>query len=98
MKAPLSRTHAIGRERSQVMIAARVLQLFRRMPMLLGFSIRDDLSIAEVEVLDWPGCAWGKDFHDELHDQISAAVVQLINEREDAAELLRGRTFARALQ
>ena len=89
---------AVRRERSEELIEAGVQQLFRRVPLLLGFSIQRDLSIAGVEVHTWPGLEWGEDFYDELHDQISAALVDLVNEREDAAELLRGRTLARNFQ
>lgn len=80
------------------MIEARMLHLFRRIPLLLGFSVREDLSIAGVEVHRWPGLVWGEDFYDEISDEISAALLALASEREDAAELLRGRTFARTFQ
>jgi hypothetical protein len=98
MKALSPRMQAVRRERSEAVIEARVLQLFRRIPLLLGFSIQEDLSIAGVEVHSWPGLEWGKDFYDELYHQISAALVDLTNERDDAAQLLRGRTLARNFQ
>jgi hypothetical protein len=95
MKALSTRTEAVRRERSQAMIEARVLELFQRIPVLLGFSIQEDLSIAGIELHGWPGYEWGKDFYDGVSDEISSALVSLTDEREDAAELLRGRTFAR---
>ncbi|HKQ29454.1 MAG TPA: hypothetical protein VJT77_12700 [Burkholderiales bacterium] len=79
-------------------IETRMHELFQRLPLLLGFSIQDDLSIAGVEVHSWPGLAWGDDFYDELYDQISATLADVVNEREDLADLLRGRTLARTLQ
>jgi hypothetical protein len=95
MKALSTRTQTIRRERAEAMIEARVLHLFQRIPLLLGFSIQEDLSIAGIEVHSWPSYAWGKEVYDEISDEIAAALVGLMNEREDAAELLRGRTFAR---
>src|SRR4051812_12505286 len=95
MKALSPRMQAVQRERSEELIEERVLQLFKRIPLLLGFSVEEDLSIAGVEVQTWPGLEWGEDFYDELHEQISGALVDLVNERADAAGLLGGRTLAR---
>jgi hypothetical protein len=95
MKALSSHTQDIRRERSEAMIEARVLQLFQRIPPLLGFSVQEDLSIAGIELHAWPGYEWGKEFYDGISDEIAAALIGLTDEREDAAELMRGRTFAR---
>jgi hypothetical protein len=65
--------------------------LFRRHPALCGFSVRDDLSFSNVSC------------HPALHgleatellDEISEALLELLEERPEAAEVLRGRTLAR---
>jgi hypothetical protein len=65
--------------------------LFRRHPALCGFSVRDDLSFSNVSC------------HPALHgmeatellDEISEALCELLEERPEAAEVLRGRTLAR---
>ena len=89
---------AVPRERSEALIEACMLELFRRIPLLLGFSIDEDLAIAGVEVHTWPGLEWGEDFHEEVQAEISAALADVMIEQEDAAELLRGRTLARTFQ
>jgi hypothetical protein len=65
--------------------------LFRRHPALCGFAVRDDLSFCNVSC------------HPALHgvqasellDEISEALHELLEERPEAAEVLRGRTLAR---
>ena len=65
--------------------------LFRRHPALCGFSVREDLSFSNVSC------------HPALHgleatellDEISEALHELLEERPEAAEVLRGRTLAR---
>ena len=74
------------------MITRHVEQLFQRLPMLCGFWLRPDLELAELSVLSWPGCT-GPD----LYDEVMQALVDLADERPDAVQLMRGRTFARAM-
>lgn len=62
-------------------------------PGLLGFSVEQDLSIGGIEVQ----APWGDELYDEMRDEVSAVLTGLVSERDDAAELLRGRTFARTL-
>jgi hypothetical protein len=65
--------------------------LFRRHPALCGFSVREDLSFSNVSC------------HPALHgleatellDEISEALYELLEERPEAANVLRGRTLAR---
>ena len=65
--------------------------LFRRHPALCGFAVREDLSFSNVSC------------HPALHgmeatellDEISEALCELLEERPEAAEVLRGRTLAR---
>lgn len=79
--------------RAEAAIAACIAALFERLPMLCGFSVSDDLQVADIAVDTWPGYTAGKDFYDEFLAGLSA----LTEERPDAVDLLRGRTFARTL-
>ena len=65
--------------------------LFQRHPTLCGFAVRDDLSFSNVACHP---AMLGEDAK-ELADEISATLVDLLDERPEAAELLRGRTLAR---
>jgi hypothetical protein len=83
------------RQRSQAMIDERVRQLFRRLPLLLGFSLEPDLSIADIEMQVCPGCDWDDDVYRDVDAELSALLADL--EHDGAVELLRGRTFARTV-
>ena len=96
MKALSHRTLTARSARSQALIEARVREVFKRVPLLLGFSLDSELWISDVEVGTWPGCEWSE----RVCGEIGAAIDELVARIEDegASELLRGRTFARALQ
>ena len=82
--------------------------LFERWPALLGFSVQDacslssdrewvrldeGLALADVGLDSWLA-------HDEkleLLAEVARELIELIDERAEAPEALRGRTFARAL-
>jgi len=66
-------------------------QLFRRLPMLAGFWLRPDLEVEELSVFTWPGYTAGRD----LYDEVMHSLVELAEERPEALQLMRGRTFAR---
>jgi hypothetical protein len=85
----------------------RMAALFRRLPMLIGFTVREsatlaadrqlaaldtELSLADVAVQAWPG------FHAtaELHAEIAREILEVFEEYPGARELFRGYTFARA--
>jgi hypothetical protein len=70
----------------------RVGALFQRYPTLCGFSVKEDLSFSNVACHP----ALGSEEAQILCEEISAALGELIDERPEAAELLRGRTLARA--
>jgi hypothetical protein len=95
MKALSHRTPPALPARSQRLLDARVREVFRRLPLLIGFSLDSDLCISDVELRAWPGVEWG----DPVYGEIGAVLAELIaaTEGDDAEELLRGRTFARAL-
>ena len=81
------------REHSEAVIAQHVHQLFQRLPMLSGFWLRSDLEVAELSVFAWPGYTAGQD----LYQEVMQSLVELAEERPEAVQLMRGRTFARAL-
>jgi hypothetical protein len=66
--------------------------LFRRYPALCGFAVRDDLSFSNVSCHPALHGAQAS----ELLDEISETLHDLLEERPEAAEVLRGRTLARA--
>jgi len=94
MKTSQDRQQQFRRDRVEAMIDGCIAALFRRLPMLYGFALEADLQPAEVSVHSWPRYVAGED----LHNEIINALADLVEERPGAAELLRGRTFARALQ
>jgi len=83
-------------ERSErlAIFRARVAVLFERLPMLCGFHVTEDLGVVEVAVHGWPGWTPPGD----LGRVLCAALEDLIEDNaEDTVDLLRGRTFARAV-
>jgi hypothetical protein len=82
-----------ARMSTEAIVAQHVHQLFQRLPMLSGFWLRPDLKVTELSVFTWPGCTAGRD----LCDQVTESLVQLAEEFPDAVQLIRGRTFARAV-
>ena len=94
MKPTQNRLSETGRQRVEALFEARMGALFQRLPMLCGFSVEQDLLLSDVVIHAWPGYIAGPD----LYTEITQALVDLLDERPDATELLRGRTFARTLQ
>ena len=80
------------RQHSEAIVAKHVRALFQRMPMLCGFSVQEDLEAIDVAVSSWPGHAVA----DDVYQDLMQALEDLADERPDAVQLLRGRTFARA--
>jgi hypothetical protein len=93
VKPSQNRLREARRQGSEAVVEKRLAELFRRMPMLCGFSMRDDFELTDVAVHTWPGYSADEDFYKELMQ----ALVALVDERPEAVKLLRGRTFARAL-
>ena len=81
------------RQNTEAIVAHHVHQLFQRLPMLSGFWLRPDLEVAELSVFTWPGCTAGRD----VHEDVMHSLVDLALDRPDAVQLMRGRTFARAV-
>jgi hypothetical protein len=104
MKALQQQTCDAMRHRLEADLGARVETLFDRCPTLCGFSVGErsieeagvpelELFISGIDV--YPALGSGQP--DQLFNEISAALVDLLEEHPDAAELLPGRTFARTL-
>ena len=73
-------------------IHERLDHLFRRCPELHGFAVRLD------RPLPWHlTCHPAHEDEQAALDEIARMLLELIDERPEAAELLRGRTFARTL-
>jgi hypothetical protein len=80
--------------RAQQILDERMAALFQRFPMMSGFCVNQDLSIAEVSLDTWPG--WDPSL--KVAEEVGRVLQDLVDERPDAAERLRGRTFARSIQ
>lgn len=93
MNASETRLDQARGERAEAIVARHVLALFERIPALCGFSVRHDLGGIDVSVCTWPG----HDAEDDLYEELMQALNDIAEERPDAVQLLRGRTFARAI-
>jgi hypothetical protein len=73
-------------------IRERLEELFRRCPQLHGFAVRTD------RPLPWHlACHPAQVGEQAALGEIAQTLIELIDERPEAAELLRGRTFARTM-
>jgi hypothetical protein len=73
-------------------IEERMGALFRRWPALCGFTVQQSRGLFIGDVTLVAPAPWGV-----LMDEIAAALRELMDECPDADELLRERTFARAI-
>ena len=93
MKLSEQRLSEARRQHTEAIVAQHMHQLFQRLPMLSGFWLRSDLKVAELSVFTWPGYTGGRD----LYEEVMQSVVDLAEKLPEAAQLMRGRTFARAV-
>lgn len=93
MKTSQTRLNDERRQHAQASVEKRFGALFERLPMLCGFAVRHDLELTEVSVFAWPGYTAGR----ELYEDLAHAIADFAEQRPEAIELLRGRTFARAI-
>jgi hypothetical protein len=93
MKTSEQRQSEIRREQTEAIVARRVGELFQRLPMLSGFWLRPDLEGVDVAIHGWPGYVAGE----EVYEEVRQSLVDLAEERPEAMQLMRGRTFARAV-
>ena len=73
---------------------ARLRVLFDSVPMLSGFHVNQDLSPVEVTIYGPQDAAAPSELVGEICSALEDLVVDLA---DDAVELLRGKTFARAM-
>jgi hypothetical protein len=93
MKTSEQRLNEARRQHTEAILARHVHALFQRLPMLSGFWLASNLELAELSIFSWPGDTAGPD----LYDEVRQALVDLAEERPEAVQLMRGRTFARAV-
>ncbi len=93
MKTTQTRLSEERRQRSEAFLEKHLADLFHRLPMLSGFTLQQDLEVSDVTVYSWPGYVAGE----ELYKDLMVALTDIAEERPDTVELLRGRTFARAM-
>ena len=94
--------------RVEAELSARIWAVFGRFPDLCGFSLqdrtglpdyidvsslRDELFVTELGF----SAPVSETVYDEAYMLITEAVADIVSERPEALELLRGRTFARTL-
>jgi hypothetical protein len=82
------------RHHIEALVARHMQELFQRHPILAGFWLRSDLQVAELSVFTWPGYIASPD----LHEAVMQSLTELAEERPEAVQFMRGRTFARAVQ
>ena len=94
--------------RLEANVGAKMKSLFARCPTLHGFSVQDramlprdldqtripdaDLFVTEIGVFPKLDSQY-----DEIYDEITLAISDLVKDQLHAYDLLRGRTFARSL-
>ncbi|MBV8031810.1 MAG: hypothetical protein JO035_09925 [Betaproteobacteria bacterium] len=87
-------------------VSAQVAALFARCPELSGFSVQakvaaDEPNRPEDEELFVTAIGiaprLSKDQYADIFEQIATVLKSLLSERQEAASLLRGRTFARVV-
>lgn len=96
MKTQPRRSERLQQRRFEADVEARVRALFRRCPALCGFSVGDaGRGPALTELCVYPSSGFSAPA--DLCHEIVATLAELVDERPEAAALLRGRTFARVL-
>jgi hypothetical protein len=81
------------RQHTEALVVRHVHELFARLPMLSGFWLRPDLEVAELAVFTWSGYTAGQD----LYEEVMQSLIELAEEHPEVVQLIRGRTFARAV-
>jgi hypothetical protein len=93
MKPSEQRLSEVCRQQTEAIVCRHVNELFKRLPILSGFWLGPDLKVAELSVFTWPGYTAGAD----LYDALMQSVLEFAEEHPEAVQLIRGRTFARAV-
>jgi hypothetical protein len=82
--------------KSQSLIQEQVESLFARCPDLCGFAVRaeaEELYVSDIGISP----RLSAEQYGEIYQDIALTLSELLEERPEAGELLRGRTFAREL-
>ncbi|HEU4350315.1 MAG TPA: hypothetical protein VFR66_00410 [Burkholderiales bacterium] len=106
MKTPQQYGSLLGRLEADVQ--ARIRLLFARCPTLHGFAVQDRAMLpkdvdrnripdADLFVTDIGLYPKIESQYDEIHDQITHAITDLVHDQPHAFDYLRGKTFARSL-
>jgi hypothetical protein len=106
MKTDLQYDSLLGRLEADV--EARIRSLFARCPSLCGFAVQDramlpkDVDPAKIPDADLFVTDIGvypklDSQYDEIHDEITIAISDLVHDQPHAYDYLRGKTFARSL-
>ena len=82
------------RRRFEQDLSARLEVLFRRCPELYGFSVQEQSPLPANLTCYTPQ---SEDQAEELLGAVAQMLLDLVEERPEAAELLHGRTFARTI-
>jgi hypothetical protein len=89
-------------------VQVRIRSLFARCPTLFGFAVQDRAMLpkdvdpnripeADLFVTDIGIYPKIDSQYDEIHDEITLAISDLVHDQPHAYDYLRGRTFARVL-
>lgn len=89
-------------------IEARIRSLFARCPTLYGFAVQDRATLpkdvdprsipdADLFITDIGVYPKIESQYDEIHDEITLAIADIMHDQPHAYDYLRGRTFARSL-
>ena len=106
MKTPQRYDSLLGRLEADVQ--ARIRSLFARCPSLHGFAVQDRAMLpkdvdrnripdADLFVTDIGLYPKIESQYDEIHDEITHAITDLVHDQPHAYDYLRGKTFARSL-
>ena len=90
MNTLLHRSQDPQRQRFEADLAERVTALFERCPALCGFSVQQG-DVIDLTCYPTPAQA------EAVLGEVSQMLFELADDEPEAAELLRGRTFARIL-
>jgi hypothetical protein len=94
--------------RLEANVEARIRSLFARCPTLCGFAVQDRTMLpkdvdrnripdADLFVTDIGVYPKIDSQYDEIHDEITLAITDLVHDQPHAYDYLRGKTFARSL-
>jgi hypothetical protein len=80
---------------SETRVDERVRQTFGRLPLLVAFTLDQDLVFTSVDLVPCAGGHWSKEAYAEVELELRALLDDL--DDEQTAGLMKGWTFARAL-